>query len=50
MEEEISSLYRVIDEAKITKAELERQMENMREELWSLERNHEQVEVQPSDK
>lgn len=43
MEEEISSLYKVIDEANLTKAELEEQMENMRAELRSLEHNHEQV-------
>lgn len=43
VEEEISSLYRVIEEANMTKAELEEQMENMRAELRSLEHNHEQV-------
>ncbi|XP_017297057.2 phakinin, partial [Kryptolebias marmoratus] len=42
VEDEISSLYRVIDEAKITKAGLEEQMDNMRAELRSLERHHEQ--------
>lgn len=44
MEEEISSLYRVIQEARVTKAELEEQMEMMRQELRTLEQNHEQVE------
>ncbi|XP_069575404.1 phakinin [Brachyistius frenatus] len=42
VEEEISSLYKVIDEANLTKAELEDQMETMRVELRSLEHNHEQ--------
>uniref|UniRef100_A0A3B5B110 Beaded filament structural protein 2 n=1 Tax=Stegastes partitus TaxID=144197 RepID=A0A3B5B110_9TELE len=42
VEEEISSLYKVIDEANLTKAELEEQMENMLVELRSLEQNHEQ--------
>ncbi|XP_004078905.1 phakinin [Oryzias latipes] len=42
MEEEISSLYRVIQEARVTKAELEEQMEMMRQELRTLEQNHEQ--------
>lgn len=43
MEEEISSLYKVIDDANLTKAELEQQMESMRAELRHLEHNHEQV-------
>lgn len=43
MEEEIGSLYKVIDDANLTKAELEEQMENMRAELRILEHNHEQV-------
>lgn len=43
MEEEISSLYKLIEEANLTKAELEEQMENMRVELRNLEQNHEQV-------
>uniref|UniRef100_A0A3P9L073 Beaded filament structural protein 2, phakinin n=1 Tax=Oryzias latipes TaxID=8090 RepID=A0A3P9L073_ORYLA len=42
MEEEISSLHRVIQEARVTKAELEEQMEMMRQELRTLEQNHEQ--------
>ncbi|MED6275194.1 hypothetical protein CHARACLAT_024007 [Characodon lateralis] len=42
VEEEISSLHRVIEEANMTKVELEEQMENMRAELRSLEHNHEQ--------
>ncbi|XP_040002321.1 phakinin [Xiphias gladius] len=42
VEEEISSLYKVIDDANLTKAELEEQMENMRAELRNLEHNHEQ--------
>ncbi|XP_023267806.1 phakinin isoform X1 [Seriola lalandi dorsalis] len=43
VEEEISSLYKVIDDANLTKAELEEQMENMKAELRHLEHNHEQV-------
>lgn len=43
MEDEISSLYKVIDDANLTKAELEEQMENMRADLRNLEQNHEQV-------
>ncbi|XP_068197426.1 phakinin isoform X2 [Antennarius striatus] len=42
VEEEISSLYKVIDDADLTRAELEEQMENMRAELRSLELHHEQ--------
>uniref|UniRef100_A0A3Q2Q0H1 Beaded filament structural protein 2, phakinin n=1 Tax=Fundulus heteroclitus TaxID=8078 RepID=A0A3Q2Q0H1_FUNHE len=42
VEEEISSLHRVIEEANMTKVELEEQMENMRAELHSLENNYEQ--------
>uniref|UniRef100_A0A4W6CLF9 Beaded filament structural protein 2, phakinin n=1 Tax=Lates calcarifer TaxID=8187 RepID=A0A4W6CLF9_LATCA len=42
VEEEISSLYKVIDDANLMKAELEEQMENMRAELRNLEHNHEQ--------
>ncbi|KAM9844495.1 phakinin [Aulostomus maculatus] len=42
VEEEISSLYKVIDDANLTKAELEDQMENMRAELRHLEHDHEQ--------
>ncbi|KAM4604697.1 phakinin [Polymixia lowei] len=42
VEEEISSLYKVIEDASLTKADLEKQMENMRAELRELERNHEE--------
>ncbi|XP_037618883.1 phakinin, partial [Sebastes umbrosus] len=42
VEEEISSLYKVIDDADLTKVELEEQMENMRADLRHLEHNHEQ--------
>uniref|UniRef100_A0A8C3G5B3 Beaded filament structural protein 2, phakinin n=1 Tax=Cyclopterus lumpus TaxID=8103 RepID=A0A8C3G5B3_CYCLU len=42
VEEEISSLYKVIEDADLTKAELGEQMENMRVELRNLEHNHEQ--------
>ncbi|XP_078101274.1 phakinin [Sander vitreus] len=42
VEEEISSLYKVMEDADLTKAELEEQMDNMRAELRNLELNHEQ--------
>ncbi|XP_038131362.1 phakinin [Cyprinodon tularosa] len=42
VEDEISSLHRVIEEATMTKVDLEEQMENMRAELRSLEDNYEQ--------
>ncbi|XP_058486433.1 phakinin [Solea solea] len=42
VEEEISSLYKVIDDANLMKEELQEQMENMREELRQQEQNHEQ--------
>ncbi|KAK9538273.1 hypothetical protein VZT92_003458 [Zoarces viviparus] len=42
VEDEISSLYKVIDDADLTKAELEELMENMRAQLRNLETNHEQ--------
>ncbi|XP_068605251.1 phakinin isoform X2 [Brachionichthys hirsutus] len=42
VEEEISSLYKVIDDAGLTKAELEEELENMRAELRNLELHHEQ--------
>lgn len=43
MQEEIGSLYKVIDDANLTKTELEEQMEDMRAELRNLEHEHEQV-------
>lgn len=43
MEEEISSLCKVIEDANLTKAELEENMEDMRAELRNLEQEHEQV-------
>lgn len=43
VQEEISSLYKVIDDANLTKTELEEQMEDMRAELRNLEHEHEQV-------
>ncbi|XP_010893646.1 phakinin [Esox lucius] len=42
VEEEISSLYKVIDDANLTKADLERQIESMRADLQDLARNHEE--------
>lgn len=43
MEEEISSLYKVIDDANLTKMDLENQIESMKVELIDLARNHEEV-------
>uniref|UniRef100_G7NXZ2 Beaded filament structural protein 2 n=1 Tax=Macaca fascicularis TaxID=9541 RepID=G7NXZ2_MACFA len=42
-EEEINSLYKVIDEANLTKMDLESQIESLKEELGSLSRNYEEV-------
>nr|XP_051691549.1 phakinin [Oryctolagus cuniculus] len=41
-EEEINSLYKVIDEANSTKVDLENQIESLREELGFLSRNYEE--------
>ncbi|XP_066545633.1 phakinin isoform X2 [Amia ocellicauda] len=41
VEDEIDSLYKVIDDANLTKTDLESQIETMREELNELARNHE---------
>lgn len=43
VQEEINSLFKVIDDANLTKTELEEQMEDMRAELRNLEHEHEQV-------
>lgn len=43
MEEEISSLYKVIDDANLTKSDLESQMDSMRAELRDMACNHEEV-------
>uniref|UniRef100_H3AGY7 Beaded filament structural protein 2 n=2 Tax=Latimeria chalumnae TaxID=7897 RepID=H3AGY7_LATCH len=42
VEEEINSLYKVIDDANLTKTDLENQLESMREEIVLLSRNHEE--------
>ncbi|XP_028926943.1 phakinin [Ornithorhynchus anatinus] len=41
-EDEINSLYKVIDDANLTKTDLESQIESMKEELAFLSRNHEE--------
>lgn len=46
MEEELSSLDQVIQEANLTKAELQEHLEDMRVELQNLEQEHEQVHHQ----
>lgn len=43
MEDEINSLYKVIDDANLTKMDLESQIESMKEELTLLSKNHEEV-------
>lgn len=43
MEDEINSLYKVIDHANLTKVDLESQIENMKKELALLSKNHEEV-------
>lgn len=43
VEEEISSLYKVIDDANLTRVDLELQIESMKAELSDLARNHEEV-------
>lgn len=47
VEEEIGSLCKVIDDATLTKTELEEHMEDMRAELRNLEHEHEQVHLRP---
>lgn len=42
-EEEINSLYKVIDEANLTKMDLESQIESLKEELGFLSRSYEEV-------
>uniref|UniRef100_F6X8I9 Beaded filament structural protein 2 n=1 Tax=Ornithorhynchus anatinus TaxID=9258 RepID=F6X8I9_ORNAN len=42
-EDEINSLYKVIDDANLTKTDLESQIESMKEELAFLSRNHEEA-------
>ncbi|XP_054846896.1 phakinin [Eublepharis macularius] len=41
-EEEINSLYKVIDDASLTKMDLENQIQNMNEELTLMSKNHEE--------
>ncbi|MEE6466305.1 hypothetical protein FKM82_006897 [Ascaphus truei] len=42
VEEDISSLYKVIDDANLTKMDLESQIQSMKEELALLSKNHEE--------
>lgn len=46
VEEEISSLYKVIDNASFTRTELENQVERMSAELLNLSKTHEEVSIQ----
>lgn len=43
VEDEINSLYKVIDDANLTRADLENQIESMKNELMDLENNHTEV-------
>lgn len=43
VEEEISSLYKVIDDANLTRMDLENQIDCMKSDLRDLARNHEEV-------
>lgn len=43
VEDEINSLYKVIDDANLTKMDLESQIESLKEELTLLSKNHEEV-------
>lgn len=43
MEDEINSLYKVIDDANLTRADLENQIESMKNELMDLEHSHTEV-------
>lgn len=46
VEEEINSLYKVIDNANFTRMDLENQIERMNVELLDLSKTHEQVRIQ----
>lgn len=46
MEEEISSLYKVIDNANFTRIDLENQIDSMNAELQDLTKAHEEVRIQ----
>lgn len=46
MEEEISSLYKVIENASFTRTDLENQVERRSAELLSLSKSHEEVRIQ----
>nr|XP_032602660.1 phakinin isoform X2 [Taeniopygia guttata] len=46
VEDEINSLYKVIDDANLTKMDLESQIESMKEELTLLSKNHEEQQAE----
>lgn len=46
IEEEIRSLYKVIDDANFTKVDLENQVDSMNSELLNLTKTHEEVGMQ----
>lgn len=43
VEEEINSLYKVIDDANLTRMDLENEIESMKNELMNLEQSHIEV-------
>lgn len=43
VEEEINSLYKVIDDANLTRMDLENEIDSMKNELMNLEQNHMEV-------